>query len=184
MVHRFWVLVVLVGCGGGGDPDGNGSDTSLGGGCTTEDITLAVGTGATAYEALADGDSVTMVHGPQGGWHVETAGLVANSEAEISILPALRSDSLGIEITGALQADYKALVGYDDTACSGTFYNTRAFIETDRDTGPAGLDFVCGLAGETVTFSVVVEDIVSLRQATAEVQVVLELDPADVPECP
>ncbi len=34
------------------------------------DPTLEVGTGQSAWESLADGDSVELIHGPQGGYHL------------------------------------------------------------------------------------------------------------------
>lgn len=177
-------LCAFGGCGGGASDSDPTDETGGATGCTADDIALEVGTGEEAYVPLADGDTVTMVHGPQGGWHVETGGLVTHSETEVSILPAIRSDGLGIDVTGAQQANFQALASYDESACTGVFYGVRAFIETDRPTGPAGQEFVCSLAGEAVTLSVVTEDLVSLRQATAEVDVVLQLDPADIPNCP
>jgi hypothetical protein len=32
---------------------------------------LELGTGTSAWEPIDDGDSVNLVHGPQGGWHVD-----------------------------------------------------------------------------------------------------------------
>src|SRR5690349_18644648 len=105
---RLGVLAALVGCGGAPDGDSDsGSPTNGGDACASGDIAVDVGTGDDAYVPLADGDTVTMVHGPQGGWHVETGGLVTNSEPEVAILPRIFSESLGIDITGALQPEYK-----------------------------------------------------------------------------
>ena len=69
-------------------------------------------------------------------------------------------------------------------ACGGMFVGYRVPIDTERATGPTGLDFVCSLAGETVTLSVEVSDLEGPKAASAEVDVVLALDPADVPSCP
>ncbi len=46
------------------------------GGCSAEDpqpAWLELGAGLDAFEALDQGDSVELVHGPQGGWHVDLA---------------------------------------------------------------------------------------------------------------
>lgn len=155
--------------------------------CTSASIALDVGTGQEGYVPLEDGDTVTMVHGPQGGWHVESAGLVANSATDVTILPRIRSESLGIDITGTQQTEFVGLVDYDDGSCAGVFYGIRAFVETDRPSGPSGLAFVCGLEGETVTLSIAVGDLGDegepVRETTNEVDVILALDPKDVPDC-
>lgn len=179
---RTMVLTaVLVGCSEG--DDGGGSETPLdAAACTAEDITLEVGTGKSGYVPLEDGDPVTMVHGPQGGWHVETGGRLLNSEREIAIYPSIRSEDL--EVTGDQQPAYQALADYEETTCEGVFYGVRTFVEATRDSGPTGLDFVCALAGRTVTFALTTEDLSTGRQETAEVDVVLALDPIDVPNCP
>ncbi len=37
------------------------------------DPAVAVGTGESTFEALATGDPVPIIHGPQGGWHIWTS---------------------------------------------------------------------------------------------------------------
>ena len=37
------------------------------------DPTLELGTGLTAFEPLSDGDSITLVGGIQGGWHLDAS---------------------------------------------------------------------------------------------------------------
>jgi hypothetical protein len=133
---------------------------------------------------LVEGDSVTIVHGPKGGWHIEVGGLVEHSETEIAIRPTITVPDLGdLQISGTQQPSYYALVGYDAAVCQGTFYNVRAFVDAESDVGADPQAFVCSLAGRSLVMSVVVEDIVSGRSAAGEVAVVAELDPADVPIC-
>jgi hypothetical protein len=175
---RRLAAIALAGCTAGVDPD---ADADLDDDCATGDITLSVGSGAESYEPLVSGDRVIMVHGPQGGWHVETAGLVERSEKDVSIQPSIVAGD--IDVTGVLQPDYRALVGYDDDQCSGTFFGTRAFVDYDRDDGPSGQVFICSLEGAMATFSVRVQDIVSLREVTSAVEVMLDLDPVDVYAC-
>ena len=38
--------------------------------CETAAPTAVVGTGEYAWEPLEPGNEITMVHGPQGGWHI------------------------------------------------------------------------------------------------------------------
>src|SRR5262245_451930 len=82
---------VIPGCTGAS----TGEDSAIEG-CSADDLTLDVGTGADMYVPLADGDHVTLVHGPQGGWHVEAAGFVHNTEDdEVSISPTITVPDLG-----------------------------------------------------------------------------------------
>jgi hypothetical protein len=150
-------------------------------GCATGEIALEPGTGALAYEPLADGDTVTMFHGPQSGWHVETAGFVERSQREITILPTLHTDT-GQQLTTNSQPEFKALVGYDESVCQGTFYNTRAFLDDEAGPGTKQ-ENICLLEGRTLELSITVGDIVSGRQTTTTVSVVAALDPIDVPVC-
>lgn len=160
------------------------SDPGDGCGCSLDGFAVAVGTGVEAYEPLAEGDPVTMVHGPQGGWHVDVAGRVSGSEPEISVLPAIRSDRLGLRLAGAQPPNYLALTGWDEGTCDGTFSAVRAYLDTDPPDGPTGQDFVCALAGETVTLSVEATGLDGGSEATGEVDVVLALDRLDIPSCP
>lgn len=63
--------------------DGGGAD------CETDDATAVIGTGEYAWESLAAGDEITMVHGPQGGWHilgsVRIAAMYQNVEIHYTI---------------------------------------------------------------------------------------------------
>ncbi len=109
----------LVGCSGGGT--GTGED-STGTGCTTEDYYVEVGTGEFQFETLSDGDVVTMVHGPQGGWHIWTSVVTHGSEPEVRIRPAIEAPDLGIRVTDPDLESFVALV-YDDATCEGHGWN-------------------------------------------------------------
>jgi hypothetical protein len=172
--------VALAGCSGSPKDDGS-TDKGEPGGCATGEIVLEPGTGNDAYEPLVEGDTITIVHGPQGGWHVETAGFVKSSEREIAIFPVIRTED-GLQITTNSQPEFKALVGYDEAVCEGTFFNTRAFVDAEAGPGTE-LENICLLGGRSVELSLTVADIVSGREATATVNVVAALDPIDVEAC-
>lgn len=59
--------------------DGGSTDAATSADASTEDApptagtSLAIGTGITAYEAIDDGAELTLVMGPQGGYHVDVA---------------------------------------------------------------------------------------------------------------
>ena len=57
--------------------------------CEAADATAVIGTGEYAWESLSAGDEITMVHGPQGGWHilgsVRMAAMYQNVEIHYTI---------------------------------------------------------------------------------------------------
>lgn len=178
--------VWLAGCSGSSsdaDPTGDTSSDPVDA-CTLGDITVAPGTGASAYLPLAEGDHVTMVHGPQGGWHIESAGLVGNATPEVAVHPVITVPEMGdLEVSGTQQGAFIALSGYDEASCTGNFFNVRAFLDTDRATGPSDIDFVCSLAGKTLAFSIEVSDISGARMSVGTVNVIADPDPADAATC-
>ena len=179
---RSWMGLAALGlgaCSGGATDTGDGT---TGPGCAAEDYSVEVGTGEFQFESLSDGDVVTMIHGPQGGWHVWTSVITHGSEPEVRIRPAIEAPDLGIRVTDPDLESFVALV-YDDAACEGTHWGERAYLDTERDSGPQGLDFVCGLEGQTFELTVDVADLVSGRSASGTVSVVAALDPIDVAEC-
>jgi hypothetical protein len=179
MRGSLWALA-LAGCGEDADKEAD-KPGPIEQGCAAGEIAVDPGMGDLAYEPLADGDTITIVHGPQGGWHVETAGFVERSQREITILPTLRTET-GQQITTNSQPEFKALVGYDEAVCQGTFYNVRAFV--DDTAGPStAQENICLLEGRTLELSLTVGDIVSDRETTTTVNVVAALDPIDIPVC-
>ncbi|MEQ1564884.1 MAG: hypothetical protein ABMA64_04545 [Myxococcota bacterium] len=178
---RWWWLVgAVVGCGGPPSDSDSGNTDS----CTSEAIQLEVGTGEMQFLKLAAGDPVTLVHGPQGGWHVWTAIQSKFSEPEVSILPSITVPSMGgLTLSGDQQAQFVALL-YDEATCDGAFAGLRAYVDTDQATGPTGLDLICALEGVEMELCVNVTDIVDGRSADQCVTVTAELDAVDVPNCP
>lgn len=57
---------------------------------------LEIGTGADRFVPLASGDALELVHGPQGGWHVELAVRITGSDPEGSILRLQVLDEGGV----------------------------------------------------------------------------------------
>ena len=54
---------------------------ALGGACVAAEPAVELGTGEIAFEALEDGDSIYVIHGPQGGYHLLASLRVAGVEA-------------------------------------------------------------------------------------------------------
>jgi hypothetical protein len=120
LILPFWVgCVVPV-----GDSKVIDSGTGLTGDCMIDPTIVEVGEGEEEFIPLADGDPVTIVHGPQGGWHI-TGAVRATGFGQIARLRYTIEDlSSGVFVT-----DYSynvAMVMEDE--CVGTFYNLTGFI--------------------------------------------------------
>jgi hypothetical protein len=203
---RAWEFLVLTGglaagCsdGASGDDsspnDTDGADTDVVGGCFDDPMTVTPGTGDVAYIPLAANDPVVIHHGPQGGWHIETAGFVEHAAQALSIQPKVTIVSQGLGIAGTELPvppdesgdlpEFKALANYSDQECLGEFWGVRAFID-DVVTPPGGMsyqEFICTLEGEQLELEINIADLANDRTAVASVVVTGQLDPADVPLC-
>jgi hypothetical protein len=101
-------LLLLLACGGDGD-----SAFEL---CPLDDEpTLAIGGGTGAFQALADGDTITLVHGPQGGYHLEL-GLRATGFDASTLAPGSFQGS----IDGQIAADSTPWLEFRCNADTGT----------------------------------------------------------------
>ncbi len=69
--------------------DGESSHDVASADCEAAEPSAVIGTGEYAWEPLSPGDEVTMVHGPQGGWHilgsVRIDGMYENVEIHYTI---------------------------------------------------------------------------------------------------
>jgi len=189
----MWVCwsVALIGCPGGepkGDPttadptptttDPTTSTPAVQ--CAAGATAVTPGTGRELVVALADGDPVIMVHGPQGGWHIELAGLVAETGELVSVEAVFTDPATGLPVAGVEQvANRIALVDWDPSTCAGDFYGVLVFLD-DVDQS-----VVCDLAGVTLQLDVTVTGLEANPPivATASVAVRAELDPLDVDLC-
>lgn len=79
---RGWLAILLFGgaCGAA-DP------------CAAEESSLELGAGEEAFAAVEDGDHALLVHGPQGGYHLDVAlaatGLVEVDRVEVLLVGTL-----------------------------------------------------------------------------------------------
>ena len=170
-VHRFIIAGIIgAGCAGSdGEPTGTGS-------CEDQPMDLVVGTGASAFEELADDDPVTIVHGPQGGWHVEVAGVVSNTGQEVGIQPRIVVLVTDQQIAGEQQQTLTALSSYDDASCTGEFFNVDAFVD---DVDGTNQTRICQLQDQPATLELTVEDFNTGQTVTESISVVLQTDPGD-----
>lgn len=185
-----WVKVAVLGlgafaagCAGDGDDK---TDSGAVGGCTDGSPTVSVGTGDVSFVALAAGDPVTIVFGPQGGWHIDVGGSVTAMNQEVAVTPKVTLVSQATQIAGDQQPQYIGLASYDDAACTGQFWGIRAFVD-DVVTPPLGMSYaemICTFEGQELTLEVTVEDITTGKTATSSQSVIARLDAAAMAACP
>lgn len=165
------VALVLVGCTDGG------ADTGAEG-CFANDPTLTIGTGAYDWQDLAPGDPLTMVHGPQGGWHLLGSARIGNTTeiVEVHYTVTARGDTIvsdnlyrvALFPEGECEGSYTGMYGYLDVS---------ALAEGDLDTPPELLSY------ETLTLRMEVTD-EDGRTAEASLDVKAEPDPEDLDMVP
>ena len=150
------------------------SATALPEACACADATVEVGGGESGFEGVDDGARVTMVHGPQGGWHVLAGAHFANFNPIVIL-----HYTIAVQPEGVLVSDntYRVLM-VQDSECTG-FYpgmygylNVSALAEGDRDTPPELL------ADRELTLEIVVTDTEG-RTASDTLTAIATLDPSD-----
>ncbi|MEC7242477.1 MAG: hypothetical protein VXW32_14675 [Myxococcota bacterium] len=106
--------------------------------CRCEEASFDLGTGDAQFETVAEGEEVTMIYGPQGGWHIWGSVRVRNTRDVIKIhftASDTVSQSYVVDVTTQV-----ALAMEDD--CTGTYTGMYGFLDTDplidgdRDTPP------------------------------------------------
>lgn len=167
-------------CGDSKGPgDGDPLDT-----CPSEPQ-VVLGTGLQPVVPLEEGAELLLVHGPQGGWHVDVGGLVTIPTLEVAVNATLVLD--GRQLAGDQSPLYTVLAAYDDATCDGEFYEVRAYVDDELATLPGGtdvlLDYICPLGGQRVTLTVEVSDIDREVVLTDTIEGVIVLDPYDVSAC-
>lgn len=168
MPALWMIYLTLAGCG-------DKADTSIDEGCFANPPEIEIGSGESEWSALSDGDAVTMVHGPQGGWHMLGSVWATNVDQIVEI-----DFTITVEETGALVSDnsYRvALVPEDD--CAGYFPGMYGYLavsglaEGTLDTPPELLSYQNVVMAMTVTDA-------DGRTASASRTVLAEPDPVDV----
>jgi len=157
------------------DPAPRGSaDTGAGWGpCRPPAFEL--GEGAAEHVALSD--TVTMVHGAQGGWHVDVSGRLRGFGPRVAVAPAVTRVSDGLVLAGEQLPTYVEPEPVDD--CTGEFAGVRAFLD-DHDPSPqTALEFLCAVDGQRFTVEVQVTDVGSATRLVRSAEVTLRADPRD-----
>lgn len=146
-------------------------------------VTLAIDNDEAAFsEPLAAGSAVTMVFGPQGGWHIWFAGDVGGASQNVTVDTRVTQKDTGVVIGDATVA--LALRYFDAEACTGQFAGVYGYLNAMQPaSGSSYLDYICSLEGDTLTLEVTVTDAADGDVGVATVDVRAALDPANVAYC-
>lgn len=143
--------------------------------CERGPIEIEIGDGLTDFVPLAAGDEVTMVFGPQGGWHVDVAARVTGATADVEVRPTVRRVTDGLQLAGEQAASLLLLAGHDEETCTGDALGVRAFLDDAAPSLPYP-DFICSLDGSPLEVSVEVSDFAG-RSGDASLEVIARTDP-------
>jgi hypothetical protein len=186
VVHQetpMMALLLLLACDGsaGNQPNTDKeSDTAIDTDdpCFASDPVLSIGTGETSFKALDDGDELTMVHGPQGGWHILGSVQVANTTDRVVIDFTLTD----VETDSQLAANNYYVGLIDQRKCTQIYPGMFAYLTVGTlasgncDTPPEVL------SGRTIRIDMTAKDQTG-RTANATLEVVAAPDPKDDTTC-
>lgn len=117
------VFLLLAGCPGETDPVPD---------CTDAPPAVEVGNGYPNHVAFVDGAPITMVHGPQGGWHVWVSLALTNLESAVDIHVTITDTTRG-DLLGDL--NYSMQTGAP-VACVGSLGGLLGFLPYDDPDTP------------------------------------------------
>jgi len=163
------------------DDDDDDDDTTGTHACHDGPLELSVGTGAIMFEPLSTGSPVTIVHGPQGGWHIDIAGEVTGTTDIVEVASVITLASSGDAIAGDQQPTRIALSDWDDAGCTGNFFGITTYVDDIPSTDQQA---ICDMEGETLTIELTVTDLSAPSITITEVlDVTMALDAIDVKPC-
>ncbi len=139
-------------------------------------LRVEAGNGVDQHVPVLDGNSVTVVHGIQGGWHVDVSGLVGGTSSQVGILIDVVRVSDGSLVSVEQVETFQALANYD--GCTGTFFSFQALVNTPPYPPPQ--QFICELVGEELDLVIDVRDLADdTLAAQTTVRVVAVADASD-----
>ncbi len=177
------MMLALAGCTGPGSKDGDGvgtdceglAETELAATCACAEAAVEVGSGDTTYEALAEGSALTMVHGPQGGWHMLGGARFSNLYEIVSIHYTIEIAADGTVIS---DNNYRVQMVMDGE-CTGFYPGMYGYLDvTALEDGAADTPPEL-LGGVGLILRMEVTDLEG-RITADTLGVVAALDPADV----
>ena len=166
-------------------PKDSGTTTTATTATTTEcsGLFVELGEGDTSFTPKAEGDTFTLVHGPQGGWHIDVAGSVSGTGALVRVHTSVVDPATGIEIGGPGQENDSAIQLASFTDCTGTFVKSRVFLDDNDGGTPWGQDEFCALHGNPIDLSVRVTNLLTEESLVTVLRVIAGRDSVDETNC-
>jgi hypothetical protein len=167
----MWLSLLWMACSGGGE---SGVEDSVDDGPCAGDARVEIGDGTDPFVPIAEGASVTMVHGPQGGWHMLAGVRVTNTDDIVSIHYTIHTVPDGVPVS---DNNYRVQLR-DEGNCQGTYWNMYGYLDAsalvsgELDTPP---ELLCGAQ---LKMTIEVED-GDAKGATADLLVTAAADPLD-----
>ena len=143
--------------------------------CVDHPPLVVVGDGVDEFHPLGDHDPVTMIHGPQGGWHIAGSVHVENTDPVVDVHFSIVEAHSGLLVSNNT---YRVMLE-PRGACAGEFMGMYGYlfvyemIDGLRDTPPELL------ADHELVMLMEVSD-ASGRHGEASMVVVAAMDPADI----
>lgn len=107
--------------------------------CCTGELALTIGNGEEPFEERPEGSCHTMVHGPQGGWHMEVSARVCGTYDRVYLHYEILDAETQVRIS---DNTYKVALEPEPSGCCGTFQGMYGYLdmsglrEGDADTPP------------------------------------------------
>ena len=162
-------------------------DTGESGPCYERTPKLTIGTGEFHWSDLGAGDLLTMVHGPQGGWHMLGSMRLQNTLQIIEVDFTITD----LESSEEISSNHYRVAMIMEEECDGYYPGMYGYLNVsglavgDLDTPPellGGHEMVLRMVANdcTVAQNDAGQCVRENRWAEAEVPVIAELDPMDV----
>ncbi len=167
----MWLSLFWMACTGGGE---SGAEDSADTGPCAGAALVEIGDGTDPFVPLLDGGAVTMVHGPQGGWHMLAGVRVSHTDDIVSIHYTIETVPDRVSVS---DNSYRVQLR-DEGNCQGTYWNMYGYLDASElavgelDTPP---ELLCGA---TLELTIAVED-GDGKGAEASLQVTAAADPLD-----
>ncbi len=151
--------------------------------CASSELGLSIGVGTESFEPIGEGDSLELVHGSQGGWHIVTALELYQAPETVSFSVTGYDAETGTRICQQGDAPLTGWVEPIDT-CRGALLNIYCYLL--EDLGP----LVYGecdtppelLPGRAITLIAEIGDDAG-RSASAEVDAAIAPEQEAQPDC-
>jgi len=132
-----------------------------------------------AFVPLTGDETLVVMHGPAGGWHLEISGIVRHVAPLVVLTASGRQESSGELLTG--EAPVHVALDYDEAEDAGFFGLHRLFVDVSNR--PDWTGFICDLEGEDIEICVSAQAYEGDRFAESCTTLTLVRDPIDAEMC-